>query len=168
MWNGYGKRGSGVMLALDLHELLKLYPYLLKQCIYEDTGIDKKIIEKIVNCNFGENFNDLNSDSRLIAATICMVMFISLYKNKAYHYEREVRLTGIGLPLLSNVPTSKYRVQDGLIVPYIPVYFPKQILKQIWLGPCTEHDRNKKILEELLNTKGLNTEVIISEKPYRG
>lgn len=70
--------------------------------------------------------------------------------------------------MLSFPVESKYRVQDGLIIPYIPVYFPKSILKQIWLGPCLEHERNKKILEEILKSKGFDTEILISKKPYRG
>ena len=168
MWNGYGKRGYGVMLAFDFKELLKYYPNLLKPCIYENTSTDKKIIKKIIDCDFSGSFLELSSDSKLIASFLCTLIFLSLHKDCAYSYEKEVRLTGIGIPMLSFPVESKYRVQDGLIIPYIPVYFPKSTLKQIWLGPCLEHERNKKILEEILKSKGFDTEILISKKPYRG
>lgn len=168
MWNGYGKRGYGVMLAFDFKELLKYFPNLLKPCIYENTGLDKKTIKKIIDCDFSREFQELSSDGKLIASFLCMSIFLSLRKDYAYSYEKEVRLTGIGLPMLSLPMEPKFRVQDGLIIPYIPVYFPKSMLKQIWLGPCLEHERNKIILEEILKSKGFDTEVLISEKPYRG
>ena len=168
MWNGYGKRGYGVMLAFDFKQLLSYYPNILKPCIYENSKSDSKILRKIIDCDFSDVFHNSSRDRQLIAAFLCMLLYISLRKNSAYAYEREIRLTGIGVPLLSPPMNSKYRVQDGLIIPYIPVYFPKNILKQIWLGPCLEHDRNKVILEEILKSKGFNAEVICSNKPYRG
>lgn len=98
----------------------------------------------------------------IITFSLVSVGAMFLVKNPYYKYENEVRLLQIAKEKI------EYRYQDNFIIPYIKNYFPKSVLKEIWIGPANSIDRTKKSLRTYLDANGFdNVKIIASKIPYR-
>ena len=62
----------------------------------------------------------------------------------------------------------KYRVANGVIIPYVEAFMPKESLKGVCLGPLVKSEVNQNTLKEFLCNKGYeNVEVSGSDINYR-
>ena len=170
MWSMYGRNGTGVMLSFDVEVLAKKYFNRLQPCVYVGTEYDNDVFDNIYKRDWGEEFK--NADNKMKSdVSICMAFqYIMLRKNRTFEYEDECRIIGIGFPYFMKEKDREvlYRNKNGIIVPYIEEFFPKDALKEVMLGPNTDPELSKATLEEFLNSRGFNVEVKMSKVPYRG
>jgi len=180
MWNMYGKNGSGIALGFN-KDIVHNDNNPLYKCVY----LDKKIREKIKS--FCENYKGKKITKEDFHKGFCLIILASLFaffkgkvkaldeiialfqfvistKDPAYKYENEIRLL-----IKSNKDSKiKYRCQNNLIIPYIENFFPKNALKEIWVGPTNDMERTIKSLRTYLDYMGFSdVEIIKSEVPYR-
>lgn len=168
MWNMYGRNGSGVMLAFNslsgafaYNEKGQIIPNRVKceycktkqynRSTYINNIIDKlTLLHKVAGLN----------NPKLVANTLHEI--VATIKRDEYKYENEIRL------VLHDV-NYKYRISNNIIVPYIPVYFHKLQLCEIWIGPTQDQYRSAESLRMFLDSRGFEHVVIKkSGIPYRG
>lgn len=167
MWNMYGRNGNGVMLAFDTNILNKMYKHRFLHCIYADTEYDLEVLEKFTKSDFGKQFKLSASVKFFIFYLLCAV-YVSLRKNRAFEYEDEFRIIGIGNKFFEGETPTLYRTAKDIIVPYTNVFFPKNALKGVWMGPTNNEDLSVATMKEFLESKGFDIPVERSKIPYRG
>lgn len=170
MWSMYGRNGTGVMLSFDVEVLAEKYFNRLQPCVYVGTEYDNDVFDNIYKRDWGEEFKNANNKMKS-DVSICMAFqYIMLRKNRTFEYEDECRIIGIGFPYFMKEKDREvlYRNKNGIIVPYIEEFFPKEALKEVMLGPNLDPELSKATLEEFLNSRGFNVEVKMSKVPYRG
>ena len=170
MWNTYGNRGKGMMLAFDTKMLLSQYAGRLQPCFYSDGEYDKNIEDFFAHIIQGSMFKGLPFKDYMEILVPLLLMYAILRKDKKYDYEKEVRIYGIGG---KNFDIEKkdiqYRYSKGLVIPYVKEYFPKTMLKEVRFGPVAEHELSEKAMHEFLRAKGfIDCKVTHSIIPYRG
>ena len=170
MWSMYGKNGSGIALGFDkdaIHRGSKNEP--LCRCVYLDKEVKNKIEffcerykgKKITKEDFsiGLGFSlfaillatVLKGNKEQFDDIVSFLQFIMGLKSPAYNFENEIRL--IVQPEDSEI---KYRSQNNLIIPYTENFFPKKVLKEIWIGPTNDMERTEKSLRSYLDNKGFS------------
>lgn len=170
MWRSYGADGSGISIGLD-KEILETRRY--------DGNCD------FLKCSYSrtENIADLSVFWRdfyealpnfIENGSIDGDHFFSLFKflshsfrlkNKAYSSELEWRFCKYVFTEDIN-----YRIRNGLVIPFAKLFFPKNIIKEIIIGPSAKADLSKKAIEMALKTFNYQVKkdfVKISEVPYR-
>lgn len=177
MWEMYGRKGHGIALGFDKEILLNDFSDFMYRCIYVD-NTHKNIVSQLLKepISINENLNLTNKEDaikmfgkliidimeNIITFSLVSVGAMFLVKNPYYKYEDEVRLLQIAKEKI------EYRYQNNFIIPYIKNYFPKSVLKEIWIGPANSIDRTKKSLRIYLDANGFDNVKIISSKiPYR-
>lgn len=158
MWNMYGKNGYGIAVGLDYQVLAENLPIgaKLNKCIYRTDKFQKELYASLANLEVKGKTNDSNEFISYLSK------LMSLVKNPAYEYEKEVRL------VIQETKPPKYKLCGNLIVPYIESAFPKESLKKIIIGPCNDFNRSTKALEGWLNRMNMQeVEVSYSLLPYR-
>lgn len=177
MWEMYGRKGHGIALGFDKEILLNDFSDFMYRCIYVD-NTHKNIVSQLLKepISINENLNLTNKEDaikmfgkliidimeNIITFSLISVGAMFLVKNPYYKYEDEVRLLQIAKEKI------EYRYQNNFIIPYIKNYFPKSVLKEIWIGPANSIDRTKKSLRIYLDANGFDNVKIISSKiPYR-
>lgn len=170
MWSLYGNNGSGIMLSINTAKLLKNYGLLLMPCIYENSEYDHNAMSKLSQLDFGETFKDFSSVEIIYPLTILMSMYISILKDKSYEFEDEVRIIWIDNKYFIDSTKEEYRVADGnKIIPFTKVFFAKDILEEVIVGPNQDAERNCETIKRYLASIGLeHVKVGISKVPYNG
>ncbi len=169
MWSMYGAQGAGIMLELDVSELLKKYGVRLMPCVYYDTEYFESVRNKFFGLELGDEFENMSNEKKTLAIAILTIMFVGTLKNSAFKYENEVRIVGIGNSYFyDGTRSEQFRVKNGVLVPYIKEYLPKSCLKAVWLGPTADKDLSLDALRSYLDRHNIEVEVKCSEIPYRG
>lgn len=170
MWSMYGRNGGGVMLEFDVKGLLDLYGEKLMPCVYEHTLYSEEVLQKLRSMEYGDDFVSLSDKQKVLATAIIGQMFLGVFKNSSFKYEREVRIVAIGNPhgYESKVRMEKYRVRDGVLTPYLEEFIPKSCLKTIWLGPTVDKKLSRETLQAFLNSRNVKVDVKCSKIPFRG
>jgi hypothetical protein len=155
MWNTYGHDGKGVAIGIEkikFDESKSGNPSWVR-CIYEEKLLEDfflltiKEIYEMFDLREGHIvFNGL-PNSNLIAK------YFSTLKHFAYEYEQEWRLVKSYSSLDKNKEI-KFQETNGLLKPYVEYKFPKSILKEVVIGPCSDMDISKKSLEMSLERVG--------------
>lgn len=170
MWSMYGHYGSGVMLEFDAEKLFNKYNYRFLRCLYKDTEMFDTIAENLFGITYIEEKSSLNKEELIYILAMHSSLFFSIVKNKYYQYEDEVRIVGIGNPLGLDAGSciESYRECNGVPIPYVKEYFPKDFLKSVCLGPSTaDKNLSKQTIEKYLMSHNINVKVWCSEIPYR-
>lgn len=169
MWGMYGKNGHGLAIGFDTSVLEKTFS--LSKCIYA-TEANKEWLKREISKLIaepedwwkqpeGENILSKIFESTGNMLSIYILLWV-LGKNPAYEYEQEVRWF---FPVHKGI---KYRLRDNLIVPYVEIYLPKSVIKEIWIGPTNDMDRATRSLRTYLDHMGFNeVEIKQSKVPYR-
>jgi hypothetical protein len=145
MWNTYASGGMGVAIGIKkdfVNEWDCDSEYgkpTWGKCVY-----DKAFFSSCLNKNidafykiFENNKGNLRINGDIDFERISS--FLSIYKNSAYEYEKEWRL----IKYCSNSDYNKeikFQEIDGLLKPYVENIFPKSVLKEIVLGPCSNQE----------------------------
>ena len=92
-----------------------------------------------------------------------------IFKNSSFQHEEEIRAV-ITIPkeIKERRFEIKYRPVNGYIVPYIEVPFPKEIIKEITIGPLLKDKIALNTVIDLLKSRGYDSvEVLNSNIPIR-
>ena len=172
MWRAYGKDGTGVSIGFDFDELNK---YANKSSIGKLIGFVKCAYDKEATFEamieiWGEIYdNFLIYDNRpalklsnSLLPWIIIIKLCFMAKQNFYKTEKEWRLC------TSNSKDYEIKVRNNILVPFIKHLFPKEIIKQIVIGPCLDKTQSKKGLEMFLNKYEYKIDSIIeSDISYR-
>ena len=151
MWNAYANHATGVAIELKRFGSLSNQDFVLR-CFYDDVEL-----KKVLSSNY-TNHNPHGSDIQRIATMHAPLML----KHPAYKYEEEIRLIG----LFNDKPT-KVRYKNGVSIPYKEIFFKKEQILSITIGPAADSIKVKKLLETFLEEKGLEIPIKVSNIPYR-
>lgn len=173
MWRTYGADGNGVAIGLD-KKMLEEYSNdknvkntKLLQCEYDKVAILSGLIRywrlKYDQFNIEEGKSmDIHSFPFLFD----LITFSFSFKRNEYIDENEWRLC---TNEISNDET-KFRENDGILIPYIEHSFEKNIIKKIIIGPCANKKLTKESIEMLLKTRKFElpqSPIVVSKVPYR-
>lgn len=198
MWNTYGNKGMGIALGFDttiiletINELKNIpiatfpqispnpleysleartyFPQLVK-CIYNyKSRLLHDFFDKSIEIANAVYKGDINEDASVFISTILSI------KNLCFEYEQEIRLIGCGL--LPDVPNQfmaqpttsfKYRCNNNMLIPYKEYIFPRNSLKELWIGPTQNKELSQKSIELFLHENNINScQIRLSNLPYR-
>lgn len=177
MWSMYATNGNGIAIRFNEEKLGKLI--YLKECIYYQDKQRDKVIYNRIKQDIRELYEKLNRDEEkgetkiqqatYISTLICYFIGIRI-KHNSYKIEQEVRIT----PRVNNQAPIKEqeRVRDknGLIIPYIELKIPFDIVESIMVGPTADFNRVKESILLLLSNKEIfwdEDRITKSKVPYR-
>lgn len=139
----------------------------LKKVIYDDEEKKKHYKDTIINCY--ESY-ELGLSLKRISLFLSDVLLETqlLFKHKCFESEKEVRAI-MYIPKEKSGYDIKYRIRNGIIVPYIEVTVEnKKHLSDITIAPLLNDEIAKVNLEQYLNANGYkNIEVKNSKLPIR-
>jgi hypothetical protein len=145
LWNAYADKGNGVALGLKRQRSRNLQDVVVR-CCYQPEELSKFVDEPYV-----------------MLTRLFTIYAPRIIKNDSYEYEKEVRVIGSfdESPIL-------HRKKGYIKIPYKEVYFSKDQLESITLGPCVSTDENVAALKEFLICRGFeHVKIEKSEVPYR-
>lgn len=170
MWRGYAKDASGVAIGFDYSLLENISRNIdretidccsLLKCEYttEQELYDKSLKEIAV-----QNFlNQCNSQKESIEITQ-IYHFIEpfmKYKPQTFIDEAEWRI------VIKSHFEKKFRVSGNTIIPFKEFMVPKEVLKNITLGPKCEKEKTSFSVLSLLKQLNLHADVLSSDVPYQ-
>lgn len=164
MWRGYSNNGQGVSIGFKTDILKEAFGENTEfvKCIYRSSEqlveeinlqeIKDAVIEEDGTFSLGDKIPGLLFERR------------KKYKHAAYEYEKEWRL------YLNNPVEYKYRMRNGLIIPYIELELPFSVIDSICIGPTAAPDLSENSLEMILHSKLSNLDreikLSISDIPF--
>ena len=150
LWNTYANKSTGVAIGFERLKSLSLTDLVVK-CIY---GVN----------TFTETLDMYMNSNRLkIGGYFSIYTFPQRLKNEAFSYENEIRLIGD----FRKAPV-KFREKNGYIIPYKEIFFAKEQIKSITLGPCQYMDNAVYSLRQFLDSRGFeHVEIKKSSIPFR-
>lgn len=150
MWTTYANKSTGVAIGFERLKSLSFTDLVLK-CWY-DIGELSELIEQYIHLG-----------KKKVDPILYIFCLPQIYKDKAYEYEKEIRLIGE----FKDLP-AKFREKNGYIIPYKEVFFAKEQIKSMTLGPCQNMDNAEYSLRQFLDSRGFeHVEIKRSEIPYR-
>lgn len=169
LWRMYGDSGRGIALGFDI-ECIKPTEASIIECVYnQDDDILMEFKATMIK-EFLSLYNALDPPPGSMPLDVyaeimtCAALsrYISKIKNSCYAYEDECRLT-------MNCSNTKFRVINGVLVPYTEIEIPIDSLHEIVIGPdCNRLNINS--LNLFFASKGLNRiekNIRQSTIPYR-
>lgn len=178
MWTSYADGGRGVALKLNTKALLDIRPSIsITPCFYgEEARIEaQKMIDmtklNIINIEKDPNSfdNPINNKSKAeeIRFFIQNRMYINLLnsiKEEYYRYEEEFRIYNG-----ADLDSVKFRERKSILIPYIEMWFPKQALSEIIIGPANKEELTSASITQLLKYRNYNNVLVTkSEMQFRG
>lgn len=164
-WRGYSNGTIGYCIEFNEDKLI--------EASYKITG-SKDIFMVYDNCIYDEKetLSLLNEQVPEIAAwneeysSLPTVFRIcSLSKNGDFSEENEKRLVAV---THNNSTKIKFKTKNGILCPYIELQIPKDAIKAINIGPCSEPDLIKFSMKEFLRLNGYKgVTVTTSKTPLR-
>lgn len=150
MWNTYANRSNGISIGFKRVKSLSIKDFVVK-CIYGTNVFTERLKMYI------------DSKKLKIGGYLLLYCFAQILKDEAFAYENEIRLIGE----FKDVPI-KYREKNGYIIPYKEIYFSKEQIKSITLGPCQNMDNAVYSLRQFLDDRGFDyVKINKSRIPYR-
>lgn len=179
MWNYYSKSNarSGYNIGFFNGNIITSkidhvdsYRYHTYKVIYDDLKKYNIISTRLKELS---NLTHSQEDLEIVANEISyfLLEWAATFKCSDFAYENEARLL-VDVPVSALKENIKYRPSNGLIIPYIEVHFPRNILSYVKIGPlsCLPEDRalQIEIIKERLDLYGYrNADVSNSKVPIR-
>ncbi len=173
MWNMYGKNGKGIKLGFDFEKIICNPKYVdnFHYCVYENTERYEDYFNMIIRKAkkiFKEGLPDCVKEKKmskdafiygLIHAFACQI------KSHSFEHEKEWR---IQIPAYKINTPIEFRYCSGILTPFTRQFFPKDSLKEIWIGPTNDMERTEKAIKMYLDSIGFNNiEINKSNVPFR-
>ena len=142
-------------IEILLNDINDLYMDIAEGILEKEiVNIDDKIYENIV-----EEIKNI----------LCIKILNYAFFFKSHHFKGEEEYRVIFL--LNKKYTNKlvkYRIREGVIIPYIEIKYKKDNVNEIYISPQNQNDLLKRSIEFFLNGKGYkNVGVINSDIPFR-
>jgi hypothetical protein len=173
MWNMYGKNGKGIKLGFDFEKIICNPKYVdnFHHCVYENTiGYENyfnMIIEKAKKI-YEEGLPDGMNENRISKDAFIYGLihgFARHIKSQSYEHEKEWR---IQIPAYKINTPIEFRYCSGALIPFTRQFFPKDTLKEIWIGPTNDMVRTEKSIKLYLESIGFDkVEIKKSNIPFR-
>lgn len=180
MWNYYVKNGNynGYNIGLNPTEIIRSFEkesseinVLFGNVIYSMKDQQKEI--KLVADKLEKEFEGENNElAGLVLLYKYFQQYSAFFKNDKFSHEKEYRFViSINEDMLSDynghAMKFSFRINNGIVVPYIALKFNKSALKHVTLSPNAE-EISRESLIELCNMKGYrNVTVDASKIPIR-
>lgn len=181
MWNYYvkGYKYEGYNLGFNFFNLKTVLPQVKKmqllKVIYDN--IEKEnIIAQFLREIY--KISNLKDASHKLVFTLEIIQFLTdlkyAFKNKAFEHEKEVRIkVSFSKSIASD--NVKFRIKNGLLIPYLELEIYKKCLRKIIIGPMIEKEIAKDTLIYFLeknnyyikNNENNGIEIVTSEIPIR-
>lgn len=150
MWNTYANRGMGIAIGFENIKSTSETSLALK-CVYKPSAIYDLI----------DNY--MNNQRLKVISTVALLFAPLFLKDNSYEYENEVRYVGS-----FNHEPIQYRLKNSYLIPYKNIYFAKEQIKSITLGPCQNMRDAESSLRHFLDSKGFeHVKIEKSNIPYR-
>ena len=93
-----------------------------------------------------------------------LINLLNSIKEEYYRYEEEFRIYNGAEP-----DSVKFRERKGVLIPYIEMWFPKQALSEIIIGPANKEELTSASITQLLKYRNYNNVLVTkSEMQFRG
>jgi hypothetical protein len=170
LWNHFGK--NGVVLEFDIsgiifntgNDIIKVKDknngehsvpseIIYGKIKYNDSEI-KKLYDKLFDqkkSDYNSDNNVFNNDIEILKTSLKLDNIIYFKKDNGFSYENEYRVV-INLERKDAVKIERFRVKDGLVIPYIAINFENNLfsLKSITINPeqddCMVEDGIRRLL----------------------
>jgi hypothetical protein len=179
MWSMYADSGKGVRLGFGkdviartgcFNSQISAFPVCYDLGAFKDNYYP--LLQQQVMKSYKELAKIENVEMKILKKVEIMAplfsLFCSLIKNPKYRREREWRF--VDFSRLTSFPDVKYRTRNGMIIPYVERYIAISHLKEIVIGPCCDFELQKRNIEMILKSYGIDAEsvkVLKSKIPYR-
>lgn len=178
MWTSYADGGKGVALKLSTKVLLDVRPAInITPCFYgREARLEAQkmvdmtklgIIDLRQDSNSPDNPINNKSKTEEIRSYTQMRMYINLLnsiKEEYYRYEEEFRIYNGATP-----DSVKFRERKDVLIPYIEMSFPKQVLSEIIIGPANSKELASSSITQLLKYRDYNNVLVTkSRMQFRG
>ncbi len=184
MWNAYSSHGYGVNLCFKSHIMkplfdikdfskkpeidLKIDSLPVYEVSYDKLiGDSKRNFIKVLKELYKELIDKLKGlsgeklfNKKLSFLTLTLVILAPYFKDKAYKYEQELRITA----QKKNDDDVLFRVSNGRLIPYIERAIPVKYLKSITIGPCADYKMVSRVVKQLLQKYNLKDVEVKSSK----
>jgi hypothetical protein len=159
MWKAYGHDGKGVAIGIEKIQFNKSNFKSSSGCpVWVKCSYDSKRLKEIFSLGIAEiykifEFRDERLTIKGFPDFVSLSAYFSMLKNFAYEYEQEWRL-------VKNYSSSNsekeiyFQEKDGFLRPYVEHFLPKDFLKEIVIGPCSDFEILKKSLKMSLERAG--------------
>ncbi|EOQ98272.1 PF11185 family protein [Leptospira wolbachii serovar Codice str. CDC] len=169
-WRYYSKESIGYMIAFDTMSLLKgiKNPLFFYTVIYnrkdQDTLINKLIesAEEILNSN---NITKEFLDDFKMSFIVALLMTMLIIKHPDYSEEKEARITYTKLYDRNMELDTKFRINQGMFVPYIEVPIPDVKIKGIYIERSILGEKAAESLLLYLKENKLDIPVTLGKTP---
>lgn len=150
MWNTYANKSTGIAIGVERLKSISVTD-LVGKCLYgTDTFINRLKMY-------------MDSKKLKLGSYLLIYSFLQMLKNEDFAYENEIRLIGD----FKELPT-KFREKNGYIIPYKEVFFAKEQIKSITLGPCLNLREAEFSLRQFLDSRGFeHVKIYHSKIPFR-
>lgn len=173
MWNMYGKNGKGIKLGFDFNKIICNPKYVdnFHYCVYENTESYENYCNMIIRKSkkiYEEGLPDGMDENRMSKDAFIYGLihaFASHIKSQSYEHEKEWR---IQIPAYEINTPIEFRYCSGVLIPFTRQFFPKDSLKEIWIGPTNDMVRTEKSIKLFLDSIGFDkVDIKKSNIPFR-
>lgn len=175
MWRSYSKNGVGVAIGLSAKKIVNISADLnLKQKfneikLYNCHYLDDEQIYYIIQKEYQEYLRNILAMEKIPGNGFDpLIKAFTFYKHPCYINERETRI----VIFYHNTRQSdtKFRVSNGINIPYMEVEFPLSAINEIVIGPCANKEQNENSIRMQLDYTtrfAKDIQIKFSELPYR-
>jgi hypothetical protein len=175
MWSYYTKneKYEGYCIEISTRTENKR-PHCLYQVIYDEM-IMKRLIRSVLKNLYRLKHTASHSDINEIIEAFYLMFWRFLHKTPGFDYEQEMRIVRHRSSYMRsdkegvcNEIEVKYRLKNGVLIPYIEIEFPKDCLKSVTIAPLVEKDLAICTTKDFLASHGFsNVDVYSSALPIR-
>lgn len=179
MWNTYADKGKGIAIGL-IKDTITEYDSQTGKPIWGKCIYDNKLYSDNMNKTIDDIYRDIkvlkNGGLRIGKFSFNnLAPLFSILKDKNYAYENEYRLIKT-CAAMDKDKEVHFKEVEGMLKPYYNFILPKDTLREIRLGPCSNMEMSKKSVEMCLERAEYNSfklpankkvKVIPSEIPFR-
>ncbi len=171
MWRTYGADGKGVAIGLDVNILKEYKPgnadnTRLLKCAYTKDSILNGLTNYWSVVYDKIDFTEEGASIKSFRLLSDIANFCFSIKRQEYKDEMEWRLCKNEWEM----DEIRFFERDGILIPFIEHFLPREIVKEIIIGPCANKKMTKESIETFLKARryALNKDLIILSKvPYR-
>lgn len=175
-WRGYGEVESGYAVGFDIRALtegLRQAGALLVPCVYEAEAQDAfadDLVRTVADlwCRASGGSTDGDGAAALLDEAFGrLAWFAALFKHPGFAEEQEWRLVSLLAP--DQADRLEFIARETCVATYLPVPFPKQAVREIWVGPSRHQHLSLPAIDALLRKAGYPADTALhrSEVPFR-
>lgn len=132
-WRSYGYYG----IEFD-EAMLKEHKIFIEPCFYEEQDINLRatrfLLDSITKINEEIDSHEGCITELSIDEIASLTKLAATFKNQAFFEEEETRI------IVSDIDTTKYRIKNDKLIPYVELACPLDCIKAIHVGPMIDQE----------------------------